>query len=131
MAIFVPAFIFNLNFFDFVLYAFITLVIYTVIVYVEHLIQLKNYPPGPFPVPVIGNLHQIDGLHPQESLQKFGKIYGDVFSISFGRSRVVVVNTIEPIKEALVKKSEDFAGRPQDNYLFKMVSFLIQGIKRI
>ncbi|XP_066932970.1 steroid 17-alpha-hydroxylase/17,20 lyase-like [Clytia hemisphaerica] len=122
MAVIVPSFIFNLNFFDILLYAFITLIIYTVIVYVEHLIQLKNYPPGPFPVPVLGNVHQIDGRRPQESLQKFGKIYGDVFSISFGMSRVVIVNTIEPMKEALLKKSEDFAGRPQDNYLFKMLT---------
>ena len=120
---FIPALAFNLNFFDVALYAFITLVIYTVIVYVEHLVQLKNYPPGPFPVPILGNVHQMDMHHPQESLQKFGKIYGDVFSVSFGMSRVVVVNKIEPIKEALLKKSEDFAGRPQDNYLFKMVSF--------
>ena len=123
MAFIVPALVFNLNFFDVALYAFITLIIYTVIVYVEHLVQLKNYPPGPFPVPILGNVHQMNMYHPQESLQKFGKIYGDVFSISFGMSRVVVVNTIEPMKEALLKKSEDFAGRPQDNYLFKMVSF--------
>eukprot|EP00794_Sanderia_malayensis_P012087 gene12087-13333_t len=81
--------------------------------YFIRLTELKNYPPGPIPLPVIGNLHLL-GLKPHESLVQLSKKYGPVMSLSIGPQRIVVFNSIEPAKEALLKKGEEFAGRPQD-----------------
>lgn len=81
--------------------------------YILHLLSLKNYPPGPFPLPLIGNLHQLKDAN-FVALRNLSKIYGDVLSVSLGNKRVVIINAIEPAREALVQKSIDYAGRPQD-----------------
>ena len=81
--------------------------------YIVHVLRLKNYPPGPFPLPFIGNLHQLKDAN-FLALKEFSKTYGDVVSVSLGHKRVVVVNAIEPAREALVKKAVEYAGRPQD-----------------
>eukprot|EP00794_Sanderia_malayensis_P012085 gene12085-13329_t len=91
----------------------IGLLVYLLINYFIRLTELKNYPPGPIPLPVIGNLHLL-GLKPHESLVQLSKKYGPVMSLSIGPQRIVVFNSIEPAKEALLKKGEEFAGRPQD-----------------
>ena len=71
----------------------------------------KAFPPGPYPLPIIGSLHLL-GDQPHKVLQSLASKYGDVFSIFFGGWKVVIVNNIENAKEALIQKSADFAGRP-------------------
>ena len=41
------------------------------------------------------------------------KNYGRVFSLKLGSYKVVMASTPEAVKEVLVKKSADFAGRQQ------------------
>ena len=48
-----------------------------------------------------------------EVFADFRKKYGDIFSLKFGKQNVIVLNTIEVVKEALVKKAVEFAGRPK------------------
>ncbi|XP_055487271.1 cytochrome P450 2D27-like [Leucoraja erinacea] len=43
---------------------------------------------------------------------KLRQKYGDVMSLDYGWTYVVVLSGYKALKEALVKKSEDFAGRP-------------------
>ncbi len=91
----------------------IALLVYVFVNYLIQISELKKYPPGPFPLPIIGNIHQL-GTKPHESLALMSKKYGPVMSFSFGSQRIVVFNAIEQAREALLKKGEDFAGRPQD-----------------
>lgn len=88
----------------------------------EHLWNLRNYPPGPFPWPIIGNLHQIDGKQQFRTCEQLAKIYGSVYSISLGMERVVIVNKIEPTREAIVEKAGDFSGRPLNNYTMNLIT---------
>lgn len=90
-----------------------TLFLYLLLQYVIHVAHLKNYPPGPFPLPIIGNLHQLKDAN-FLALKELSKTYGDVISVSLGQKRVVVVNAIEPAREALVTRAVEYAGRPQD-----------------
>lgn len=78
--------------------------------YIWHLTELRKYPPGPFPLPIIGNLHLISGC-PYKQVKELSKTYGDVFSLSLGMNRTVFINSIKPAKEAMCK--EDFANRPK------------------
>lgn len=94
--------------------------------YIKHLRSLRHYPPGPFPLPLVGNLHQI-GTKPHLTLREMAKTYGDVFTVSFGTERVLVLNTIEPTKEALIKRSNSFANRPK-SYPIELLS---EGYKTI
>ncbi|KAK6489947.1 cytochrome P450 1B1-like [Huso huso] len=77
-------------------------------------------PPGPFPWPVIGNAAQI-GSTPHIAFTRMAQKYGDVFQVKLGSRNVVVLNGENAIKQALIKKGSDFAGRP-DFLSFKLVS---------
>lgn len=45
------------------------------------------------------------------------KSYGDVYSLFIGSKPAVVINGLKAIKEAMVIKAADFAGRPQDLFI--------------
>lgn len=75
--------------------------------------------PGPFPWPIIGNAPQL-GNTPHLYFDRMSRIYGDVFQIKLGSRSVVVLNG-DAIKEALVKRGVDFAGRP-DFTSFQFIS---------
>ncbi|XP_035272688.1 cytochrome P450 2F2-like isoform X3 [Anguilla anguilla] len=74
----------------------------------------KNFPPGPQPVPIFGNLLQLNLVNPLDDLRKLSERYGKVYSIYIGSKPAVVLNGLQAMKEALVNQSVEFAGRPQD-----------------
>ncbi|XP_078619282.1 steroid 17-alpha-hydroxylase/17,20 lyase-like isoform X2 [Branchiostoma floridae x Branchiostoma japonicum] len=75
-------------------------------------VQRWRMPPGPFFWPVIGNLSLFSGKSYLTFID-LAKTYGDVFSLKMGMTDVVVLNSLDAVKEAFVKKGEDFAGRPK------------------
>ncbi|KAM3870253.1 cytochrome P450 2F3-like [Diretmus argenteus] len=74
----------------------------------------KNFPPGPRPLPVFGNLLQLNLENPLGDLERLAKRYGNVYSFFMGPRPMVFLNGLQAIKEALVVKAADFNGRPQD-----------------
>ncbi|XP_011917953.1 PREDICTED: cytochrome P450 2C9-like [Cercocebus atys] len=68
-------------------------------------------PPGPTPLPVIGNILQIDIKDVSKSLTNLSKVYGPVFTLYFGLERMVVLHGYEAVKEALIDLGEEFSGR--------------------
>ncbi|XP_057300618.1 steroid 17-alpha-hydroxylase/17,20 lyase-like isoform X2 [Hydractinia symbiolongicarpus] len=79
--------------------------------YVLHVYRsLIGMPPGPFPLPIIGNLHQL-GIMAHEHLRILSKKHGDVMRILIGSEVSIVVSGTKEVLEGLVTKSVDFAGR--------------------
>ena len=76
--------------------------------------------PGPFPLPIIGNLHLI-GKNVHKDFVSLSKQYGEVFAIYFGSQRFVVVSGAKSIKEVLIEKGTHFAGRPQGSFKLDIV----------
>ncbi|KAJ8336611.1 hypothetical protein SKAU_G00378310 [Synaphobranchus kaupii] len=92
----------------------------------------KNFPPGPRPIPIFGNLLQLNLADLLNDLRKaphnmpihfisifrdkckLSERYGKVYSIYIGRKPAVVLNGVQAMKEALATQSLVFAGRPQD-----------------
>ena len=81
---------------------------YILVTYCIHLMHLKDYPPGPWPLPIIGNLHLISSK-PHIVLHMLRKKYGPVMSFSFGSQRMVVIQEITRAKETLGTK--EFSGK--------------------
>ncbi|XP_025062286.1 cytochrome P450 2K6-like isoform X1 [Alligator sinensis] len=73
----------------------------------------EDFPPGPRPLPIIGNLHIIDLKRPYRTLLKLSETYGPIFSIQMGFTKMVVLSDYETVKEALVNQADAFAERPK------------------
>ncbi|XP_068136090.1 cytochrome P450 2K1-like [Hyperolius riggenbachi] len=74
--------------------------------------KYKNFPPGPRPLPIIGNIHQIDMQKPHKALIELSKTYGPVLGVRIGLERMVVLCGLETIKDALIDHAEEFSNRP-------------------
>ncbi|XP_045734420.1 cytochrome P450 2C21 isoform X1 [Mirounga angustirostris] len=68
-------------------------------------------PPGPTPLPIIGNILQINIKNINKSLSKLAESYGPVFTVYFGMKPTVVLYGYEAVKEALIDRGEAFSGR--------------------
>ncbi|XP_020852467.1 cytochrome P450 2C19-like [Phascolarctos cinereus] len=69
-------------------------------------------PPGPVPLPILGNMLQVDLKNIPQSFRKLGKHYGPVFTLQLGVERVVVLYGYKAVKEALIDHGDKFAERP-------------------
>ncbi|XP_033014438.1 cytochrome P450 2G1-like isoform X2 [Lacerta agilis] len=68
-------------------------------------------PPGPTPLPLLGNLLQLDVRNIITSFQKLQEQYGSVFTVYMGSRPIVVLCGYGTIKEALIDNAETFGGR--------------------
>lgn len=68
-------------------------------------------PPGPTPLPLIGNLNLVDLKKPHQSLMELSEKYGEVFTVHMGPKKVVIIAGYKAVKEALVTRADDFGER--------------------
>ncbi|XP_029451954.1 cytochrome P450 2K6-like [Rhinatrema bivittatum] len=71
----------------------------------------KNFPPGPRPLPIIGNLHIMNLKRPYKTFLELSKKYGSVFTIQLGMKKMVILTGYETVKEALVNHADEFGER--------------------
>ncbi|XP_077239298.1 cytochrome P450 76T24-like [Tasmannia lanceolata] len=67
-------------------------------------------PPGPFPLPIVGNLFKL-GDKPNESLAELAKTYGPLMTLRLGCVTTVIVSSANMAREILQKNDKAFAGR--------------------
>ena len=79
----------------------------------------RKEPPGPWGLPVVGYLPFL-GRKLHIGLTKLWRKYGDVYQVRIGTRKIVVINGQRAIREALLNKAIDFAGRP-DFFSYTMV----------
>ena len=72
----------------------------------------SDYPPGPTPIPLIGNFHNLINSDILDAFRNLRKQYGDIFSLSFGQFWIIVVNGEDNLRELLVKRGEQTLDRP-------------------
>ncbi|KAG8473750.1 hypothetical protein CXB51_035548 [Gossypium anomalum] len=71
----------------------------------------RKPPPGPAPLPIIGNLHMLGNL-PHQTLHHLGKKYGPIMSIKLGYIPTIVVSSPEAAELFLKVHDLVFASRP-------------------
>ncbi|TFJ99439.1 vacuolar protein sorting-associated protein 28-like protein [Platysternon megacephalum] len=71
----------------------------------------SHLPPGPAPLPFLGNALQLKAEGLVNSLRELRDKYGPVFTVHLGPRRVVVLWGYEAVKEALECRADEFSGR--------------------
>ena len=74
--------------------------------------RLANLPPGPWGLPIVGNLVQLGKAAPHLYLAKLAQVFGEVLSLRLGCRRVVVLSSVRVLREALAQKARHFSDRP-------------------
>ncbi|KAI4530329.1 hypothetical protein MG293_019221 [Ovis ammon polii] len=80
----------------------------------KHIYSSWKLPPGPFPLPIIGNLLQLDIKNIPKSFTRLAERFGPVFTLYLGSRRVVVVHGYKPVKEVLLDYKNEFSGRGEN-----------------
>ncbi|KDP32012.1 hypothetical protein JCGZ_12473 [Jatropha curcas] len=75
-------------------------------------ICLKNLPPGPLSLPIIGHLHLLKPpMH--RTLHSLAQKYGPIISLRFGLRLVIVVSSSSAVEECFTKNDIVLANRPE------------------
>ncbi|WMV14972.1 hypothetical protein MTR67_008357 [Solanum verrucosum] len=72
--------------------------------------RAKRVAPGPFPLPIIGNLHLL-GDKPHISLTQLAKKYGPIMNLKLGQINAVVISSSLWAKEVMQKQDLAFSNR--------------------
>ncbi|XP_074152532.1 cytochrome P450 2C23-like [Sminthopsis crassicaudata] len=71
----------------------------------------EKFPPGPIPLPFLGNILQLDLKNITESFSQLAEKYGPIYTVYIGTQRVVVLHGYNITKEALLDQGEIFMER--------------------
>ncbi|KAF8367309.1 hypothetical protein PRIPAC_85138 [Pristionchus pacificus] len=81
-----------------------------------------RYPKGPFPMPLIGNLLQINLKAMYKDFDRLGKLYNGMYTV-FSPMPFVQITDYELLKETFVDKGDDLSGRPEQEALQELLGF--------
>jgi hypothetical protein len=92
---------------------FLTCLSWLAIDYIQILNLRRKMPPGPFPLPLIGNWFDIPKVKPWIEFENMSKAYGSsMITLWNGRKPVIVCNDAWSISDLLEKRAAIYSSRP-------------------
>ncbi|OTF72395.1 cytochrome P450-like protein, partial [Euroglyphus maynei] len=81
------------------------------------MIILHQDAPGPFRLPIIGNIHQLAGYsdNPWAGFDEFRRKFGPICRLQLGKFPTILISSVDAMREVLITKGEHFADRPHFN----------------
>ncbi|XP_020576721.1 cytochrome P450 71A9-like [Phalaenopsis equestris] len=73
----------------------------------------KKIPPGPWPLPILGNLHLLDPQKPHLSLLNLSNKHGPLIFLQLGSIPTLVISSRDIAEEIFTNHDLTFSGRPQ------------------
>lgn len=82
--------------------------------YIRVLLLRRKLPPGPFPLPVIGNHFRIPYFQPWVKFEEWSRRFGDpMITIWLGSRPVIVLNDAWTASDLLEKRADVYSSRPR------------------
>src|SRR5579871_4397610 len=100
------------------LYSLLFTLTFAIVIYIFFRNQRNKIPngsvplPGPKPLPIIGNLHQVNISDFQGYVDEMTDKYGPIFQFRLGVETWIVINDYEIIRDLLVKRGAIYSSRP-------------------
>ncbi|KAJ7053961.1 cytochrome P450 [Mycena amicta] len=70
------------------------------------------YPPGPRPLPLLGNIRQFPSSFPWLTYQEWGRQYGPIMHVKAFSDHIVIINSAKIADDLLEKRSHVYSDRP-------------------
>ncbi|EYE90618.1 cytochrome P450 [Aspergillus ruber CBS 135680] len=99
--------------FPIVIYLFITLISW----HVWSQITSRRLPPGPIPLPLIGNIHQLWSPAPWKVIQVWHKQYGPIITIRLGPIPIICIGSHDVVRDLYEKRGRIYSSRPRMIFL--------------
>jgi cytochrome P450 len=71
-----------------------------------------DFPPGPSPIPILGNIHQLPLQKSFFKLTEWGREYGPIVGLQLGPQKAVVLNTWTAVRDLLDQRGAIYSSRP-------------------
>lgn len=92
----------------------LSLIVGLLILFCLYFRKNRNLPPGPYPIPFIGNLILFKkDQRGYKAYTKLSEKYGNIYTLHCGSTLIIILNGYDAINEAFVKQADVFTDRPQ------------------
>ncbi|KAI1707807.1 cytochrome p450 domain-containing protein [Ditylenchus destructor] len=100
----------------------IFVVFWTTLIFYNFYWKRRNLPPGPTPLPILGNVHTIARLKPgYDAFLQWQKQYGPVYTFWMAEQPVVAITDYKTIKETCIQDGDTYAGRNMFNEAMRLL----------
>ena len=92
--------------------ALVPLLVATYLLLQRRQVPDPNFPPGPPPIPILGNIHQIPLTKSFLKFTEWAREYGPILGIHLGSQRAVILNSWTAVRDLLDQRGAIYSSRP-------------------